>query len=90
MEIHHDLTKYGVTVVTSTSRLALIPAEYVGDEFMVRVVEFPGEGNSISVGGMYDATQEIPRQAGEAWVARRHQQSCFCVFLFLCLFFFGF
>lgn len=48
---------------------------------MVRVVEFPGEGNSISVGGMYDATQEIPRQAGEAWVARRHQQSCFCVFV---------
>eukprot|EP00434_Breviolum_minutum_P000516 symbB.v1.2.000444.t5/scaffold32.1/size405148/17 len=49
----------------SESPLALIPAEYVGDEFMVRVVEFPGEGNSISVGGMYDATQEIPRQAGD-------------------------
>ena len=55
--------------ITSTStslRLALIPAEYVGDEFMVRVVEFPGEGNSISVGGMYDATPS-PRQAGEVW-----------------------
>eukprot|EP00434_Breviolum_minutum_P000517 symbB.v1.2.000444.t6/scaffold32.1/size405148/17 len=55
----------------SESPLALIPAEYVGDEFMVRVVEFPGEGNSISVGGMYDATQEIPRQAGEAWVGTK-------------------
>lgn len=72
----------------STSRLALIPAEYVGDEFMVRVVEFPGEGNSISVGGMYDATQEIPRQAGEAWIARRHDRQshvfvCFCFRVFL-------
>eukprot|EP00438_Fugacium_kawagutii_P035121 Skav218761 [mRNA] locus=scaffold1372:157153:159708:- [translate_table: standard] len=50
----------------SESPLALIPAEYVGDEFMVRVVEFPGDGNSISVGGMYDAiSSSAPCQAGD-------------------------
>ena len=73
---------------STPSRLALIPAEYVGDEFMVRVVEFPGEGNSISVGGMYDATQEIPRQAGEAWIARscRKSRGSLCVFVFVFFF----
>lgn len=54
---------------------------------MVRVVEFPGEGNSISVGGMYDATQEIPRQAGEAWIARSCWKSRGS--LFSCFFFGG-
>lgn len=50
----------------SESPLALIPAEYVGDEFMIRVVEFPGDGNSISVGGMYDAiSSSAPGQAGD-------------------------
>ena len=47
----------------SESPLALIPSEYVGDEFMVRVVEFPGEGNSISVGGLYSSN--APCQAGD-------------------------
>ena len=63
--------------IFTSLRLALIPAEYVGDEFMVRVVEFPGEGNSISVGGMYDATPS-PRQAGEVWLQLWHSRGvCF-------------
>lgn len=49
----------------SESPLAIVPAEYVGDEFMVRVVEFPGDGNSISVGGMYHAAPNAPCQAGD-------------------------
>ncbi|CAJ1342309.1 unnamed protein product [Effrenium voratum] len=48
----------------SESPLALVPAEYVGEEFMVRVVEFPGDGNSISVGGIY-GTGTAPCQAGD-------------------------
>mmetsp|Transcript_24453 Transcript_24453/g.56698 ORF Transcript_24453/g.56698 Transcript_24453/m.56698 type:complete len:364 (+) Transcript_24453:71-1162(+) len=49
----------------SESPLALVPAEYVGDEFMVRVVEFAGEGNSISVGGLFFSGKEVPFQAGD-------------------------
>ena len=51
---------------------------------MVRVVEFPGEGNSISVGGMYDATQEIPRQAGEACLQEVAVSRVFVFLFFLC------
>lgn len=49
----------------SESPLALVPAEYVGDEFMIRVMDFPGEGNSISVGGLFFTGKEAPCQAGD-------------------------
>lgn len=47
----------------SESPLAIVPGEYLGDELMVCVVEFPGDGSSISVGGMYHGAPNAPCQA---------------------------
>ena len=49
----------------SESPMALVPAEYVGEEFLVRVVDFPGDHhNAISVGACF-ACFGSPPQSGD-------------------------